>query len=128
MTHYNELDYSVNDVGASESYDVLALRGGEEPHIEVKRAHRHGRVRRSPANGVTHDRADVPTDLVVVAEIEWHDEALSKPGVDAGDHGTTGSLPTQTSPWTGIDIACPGGAYQTTASCLVVPQRFHTLQ
>jgi Domain of unknown function (DUF3883) len=71
MSHYTELGYAVTDVGAIESYDVLAIQGAEELHIEVKGSTGTADAVELTANEVTHARAVIPTDLVVVDEIKW---------------------------------------------------------
>ena len=71
MSHYQEHGYTVTDVGATESYDVLAIQGTEELHIEVKGSSGTANDVELTANEVTHARAGTPTDLVVVDEIKW---------------------------------------------------------
>ena len=71
MSHYTELGYAVTDVGAIESYDVLAIQGAEELHIEVKGSTGTADAVELTANEVTHARAVIPTDLVVADEIKW---------------------------------------------------------
>jgi hypothetical protein len=71
MTHYKELGYTVTDVGAIQSYDVLAIQKAEELHIEVKGSTSTADAVELTANEVTHARASTPTDLVVVDEIKW---------------------------------------------------------
>jgi hypothetical protein len=71
MSHYKELGYTVTDVGATQSYDVLAIQGAEELHIEIKGSTGTADTVELTANEVTHARAGTPTDLVVVDEIKW---------------------------------------------------------
>src|SRR6266496_4625914 len=61
MSHYTELGYAVTDVGAIESYDVLAIQGAEELHIEVKGSTGTADAVELTANEVTHARAVIPT-------------------------------------------------------------------
>ena len=71
MNHYRELGYTVTDVGAIQSYDVLAIQEGDELHIEVKGSTGAANAVELTANEVTHARAGIPTDLAVVDEIRW---------------------------------------------------------
>ena len=71
MRYYKELGYNVADVGATESYDVLAIQKAQELHIEVKGSTGTASAVELTANEVTHARAGIPTDLVVVDEIKW---------------------------------------------------------
>jgi hypothetical protein len=71
MSHYKELGYAVTDVGATESYDVLAIQETEELHVEVKGSTGTAGAVELTANEVAHARAGIPTDLVVVDEIKW---------------------------------------------------------
>jgi hypothetical protein len=71
MTLYGQLGYAVTDVGAIESYDVLAIQGAEELHIEVKGSISAAYDVELTVNEVDHARSDTPTDLVVVDEIKW---------------------------------------------------------
>lgn len=71
MNHYRELGYAVTDVGATQSYDVLAIHEGEELHIEVKGSTGTAAAVELTTNEVTHARAGIPTDLAVVDEIKW---------------------------------------------------------
>jgi hypothetical protein len=70
MNHYRGLGYKVSDVGSVESYDVLAVRGGDELHIEVKGSISAVDYVQLTVNEVEHARSR-RTDLVVVDQIEW---------------------------------------------------------
>jgi hypothetical protein len=70
MEHYGDLGYKVSDVGSVESFDVRAVKGADELHIEVKGSLSivdHVELTR---NEVKHARRE-RTDLVVVDEIRW---------------------------------------------------------
>ncbi|MGO4245658.1 DUF3883 domain-containing protein [Paenarthrobacter sp. RAF54_2] len=69
--HYKAAGYSVEDVGAYRSYDLLATRGDEERHVEVKGSQGFVQKVILTRNEVTHANDFGPTDLVVVAEIPW---------------------------------------------------------
>lgn len=71
MAGYGQLGYTVTDVGATESYDVLAVQDAEELHIEVKGSTGTAYDVELTVNEVDHARAGTPTDLVVVDEIKW---------------------------------------------------------
>jgi hypothetical protein len=71
MKHYRQLGYTVTDVGATESYDVLAIRDGQTLHVEVKGSMGTASDVELTVNEVTHARAETPTDLVVVDGIKW---------------------------------------------------------
>lgn len=69
--HYEAAGYSVADVGAYRSYDLLVTRAGEERHVEVKGSQGYVQKVILTRNEVTHANDFGPTDLVVVAEIPW---------------------------------------------------------
>jgi hypothetical protein len=71
MAHFESVGYDVQDVGAFESYDLRAVRGNEVRYVEVKGS--QGAVSKVilTRNEVTHANEYGPTDLVIVAEIEW---------------------------------------------------------
>lgn len=71
ITYYEASGYSVEDVGAYRSYDLLATRGAEERHVEVKGSQGHVQKVILTRNEVTHANDYELTDLVVVAEIQW---------------------------------------------------------
>jgi hypothetical protein len=83
MTRYRQLGYTVTDVGTTESYDVLAIKDGEELHIEVKGSSGTAYDVELTVNEVDHARAGIPTDLVVVDEIKWtrHDDGTIQTSV-----------------------------------------------
>jgi len=69
--HYEAAGFTVTDVGAYRSFDLLATRRGEERQIEVKGS--QGRVDKVilTRNEVAHAYESEHTDLVVVAEVLW---------------------------------------------------------
>lgn len=69
--HYEAAGFSVEDVGAYRSYDLLAKRGDEERHVEVKGSQGYVQKVILTRNEVTHANDYGPTDLVVVADIQW---------------------------------------------------------
>ena len=71
MAHYSAAGYSVEDVGAHESYDLRAIRGDEIRHVEVKGSQGHVQKVILTRNELTHADEFDRTDLVVVADIEW---------------------------------------------------------
>lgn len=71
MAHYEAAGYMVTNVGAFESYDLKAVRGDEERHVEVKGSQGYVQKVILTRNEVTHVNAFRRTDLVVVADIEW---------------------------------------------------------
>jgi hypothetical protein len=71
MVHYEGQGYDVYNVGANQSYDILALRGTEELHIEVKGSSGEDVSSVELTRGeVDHGRLST-TDLVVVDGIRW---------------------------------------------------------
>jgi hypothetical protein len=70
MNHYRGLGYEVRDVGSIESYDVHAVSGGDELHIEVKGSISAVNYVQLTVNEVEHAR-QVQTELVVVDQIQW---------------------------------------------------------
>lgn len=68
---YEGSGYNVEDVGADRSYDLLARRGDEERHIEVKGSQGYVQKVILTRNEVTHANDYGFTDLVVVADILW---------------------------------------------------------
>lgn len=71
IAHYEAAGYSVEDVGAFRSYDLLAIRGDEERHIEVKGSQGYVQKVILTRNEVKHANDYGLTDLVVVADIQW---------------------------------------------------------
>ncbi|MGK5553974.1 protein NO VEIN domain-containing protein [Actinomadura kijaniata] len=63
-------DHAITDVGATHSYDLHAVKGDEEIHIEVKGSTGTADTVELTANEVTHART-ARTDLVVVDQITW---------------------------------------------------------
>ncbi|MFC6085281.1 protein NO VEIN domain-containing protein [Sphaerisporangium aureirubrum] len=63
-------DYDINDVGTTESYDLLAVKGDEEIHIEVKGSTGTADTVELTSNEVAHART-TRTDLVVIDQISW---------------------------------------------------------
>ncbi|MQY02149.1 protein NO VEIN domain-containing protein [Actinomadura macrotermitis] len=63
-------DYEITDVGATRSYDLLAVKGDEELHIEVKGSTGIADTVELTANEVEHAK-EARTDLVVVDQINW---------------------------------------------------------
>lgn len=70
MNHYREQDYDVTDVGARESYDIHAIAGDQERHIEVKGTTMDATHVELTTAEVRHARSGL-TDLVVVDQIQW---------------------------------------------------------
>jgi hypothetical protein len=71
MLHYEGKGYDVYDVGDSQSYDIRALRGAEELHIEVKGSSIENVASVELTRGeVNHGRLSA-THLVVVDGIHW---------------------------------------------------------
>lgn len=63
-------DYDVSDVGTTRSYDLHAVKGTEEIHIEVKGSSGTADTVELTRNEVDHAH-DAVTHLVVVDQIEW---------------------------------------------------------
>jgi hypothetical protein len=70
LSHYQQLGYAVSDAGASLSYDLLATRGDETLHIEVKGSTGVARDVLLTASEIARARAGIPTDLVVIDGIK----------------------------------------------------------
>lgn len=70
MAHYRKQGYDVTDVGSIESYDICAITGIDELHVEVKGSTGRADVVELTTNEVSHARR-LTTDLVVVDEIRW---------------------------------------------------------
>ena len=60
IQHYEAAKWSVNDVGASESYDLLCRKRGKELHVEVKGTTGAGKKVSLTANEVAHARREYP--------------------------------------------------------------------
>lgn len=90
IAHYEAAGYSVEDVGAYRSYDLLATRGDEERHIEVKGSQGYVQKVILTRNEVTHANDYGLTDLVVVADIQWERHL---DGSIATDDGTMSVYP-----------------------------------
>lgn len=71
MFHYEAAGYAVEDVGAYESYDLLAVRADEVRHIEVKGSQGYIQKVILTRNELAHANDFDRTDLVVVADIDW---------------------------------------------------------
>ncbi|MFE4230356.1 protein NO VEIN domain-containing protein [Arthrobacter sp. NPDC056886] len=84
IVHYEGAGYVVEDVGAYRSYDLLAKRGDEERHIEVKGSQGYVQKVILTRNEVTHANDHGPTDLVVVADIQWERHLDGSIATDAG--------------------------------------------
>lgn len=69
--YYEASGYSVEDVGAHESYDLRVIRGQELRHVEVKGSQGYVQKIILTRNEVVHANEFARTDLVVVADIEW---------------------------------------------------------
>lgn len=84
MNHYRGLGYEVQDVGSVESYDMRAIRGGDELHVEVKGSISAIDYVQLTVNEVEHARGE-RTDLVVVDQIQWErlaDDTIRTSGGD----------------------------------------------
>ncbi|SFT96358.1 protein NO VEIN domain-containing protein [Arthrobacter sp. ov118] len=68
---YEAAGYSVEDVGAFRSYDLLVTRGDEERHVEVKGSQGYVQKVILTRNEIAHANDFGTTDLVVVADIQW---------------------------------------------------------
>ncbi len=90
ITHYEAAGFSVEDVGAHRAYDLLATRGKEERHIEVKGSQGYVEKIILTRNEVTNANDYELTDLVVVAEIRWE---RSLDGSITTDDGTMSVYP-----------------------------------
>jgi hypothetical protein len=71
IAYYAASGFSVDDVGAHESYDLRVIRGDELRHVEVKGSQGYVQKIILTRNEVTHANEFARTDLVVVADIEW---------------------------------------------------------
>lgn len=71
IAYYAASGFSVEDVGARESYDLRVIRGDEIRHVEVKGSQGHVQKVILTRNEVTHANDFDRTDLVVVADIRW---------------------------------------------------------
>jgi hypothetical protein len=71
IAHYEAAGFSVQDVGAFESYDLEVVRGGEVRHVEVKGSQGYVQKVILTRNEVSHANQFDRTDLVVVADIDW---------------------------------------------------------
>ena len=71
--HYEALGYNVDFVGAFRPYDMHLVHRttGEERHVEVKGSSRSAATVELTSGEVDHARTHQPTDLFVVADIEW---------------------------------------------------------
>lgn len=70
MDYYGRQGYHVDDVGAFESYDIKAVAGSTELHIEVKGSSGDAESVELTHNEVQHARGTA-THLVVVDQIKW---------------------------------------------------------
>ncbi|MGN9890593.1 protein NO VEIN domain-containing protein [Micromonospora sp. L31] len=70
LSHYSGRGYDVKDVGSTKSYDVLAVAGQHELHIEVKGSSGDADAVELTVNEVEHASA-ADTHLVVVDLIDW---------------------------------------------------------
>lgn len=84
-SHYRGLGYEVKDVGLTHSYDLLATRGVEVRHIEVKGSQAHIEKIQLTRNEVNHANLFENTDLVLVSDIQWTRQEdggiLTEPGL-----------------------------------------------
>lgn len=80
--HYLAQGYEVHDVGLTHSYDLLATRGDEVRHVEVKGSQGHISKIQLTRNEVVHADVFDNTDLVLVSEVTW--ERLADGGIAAG--------------------------------------------
>lgn len=71
--HYQDLGWSIDDVSATESYDLRATRDGVEKHIEVKGTTSLGQEVLLTPNEVAHARSFEPVALAVVSNIQIED-------------------------------------------------------
>jgi hypothetical protein len=71
VAHYEAAGFSVEDVGVYRSYDLLAKRGDEVRHVEVKGSQGYVQKVILTRNEVAHANDYGPTDLVVVGDIPW---------------------------------------------------------
>lgn len=71
IRHYEIAGYVVEDVGATESFDLHCTRDSEVRHVEVKGSTGYVEKVILTRNEVTHANTFDTTDLVVVAEIPW---------------------------------------------------------
>lgn len=78
--HYGVQGYDVEDVGATESFDLLCKRGSEELHVEVKGTTGLGRVVNLTANEVTHSRDYPDVALVIVDRIRMVSDTAAEGG------------------------------------------------
>jgi hypothetical protein len=69
--YYKAAGYTVEDVGAYQPYDLQVVRGDEVRHVEVKGSQGYVQKVILTRNEVTQANEFGPTDLVVVAEIQW---------------------------------------------------------
>lgn len=81
---YESQGYEVTDVGLTHSFDLIAQRGNEVRHVEVKGSQAHIEKIQLTRNEVDHANIYPLTDLVVVREIDWAREPeggySTKPG------------------------------------------------
>jgi hypothetical protein len=68
---YGALGYDVEDVGATESFDLIAQLGVERRHVEVKGSSTAALAVELTASEVAHACSDHVTDLFVVDGIQW---------------------------------------------------------
>jgi hypothetical protein len=83
--HYAALGYEVKDVGLTHSFDLVATRGAEVRHIEVKGSQAHIEKIQLTRNEVNHANTFENTDLVLISEIQWTRQEdggiLTEPGL-----------------------------------------------
>lgn len=73
IAFYESQQYSVEDVSSTESYDLVARRGGETVHVEVKGSRGEGQQVFVTANEVRHAQTYGHSALVVVSDIRITD-------------------------------------------------------
>jgi hypothetical protein len=69
MDYLTEQQYKCEDVGSTRSYDIVALRGSEELHVEVKGSAGDKLTVELTDGEVQHARSTQPTLLAVVDQI-----------------------------------------------------------
>ncbi len=86
MSWYRDAGWNVDDVSATESFDLLCTRGGEELHVEVK-----GRSTEAATVILTHNEVEHArdrnhrTELFVVSNITVSSEKDGTPAASGGD-------------------------------------------
>lgn len=81
--HFAAQGYAVKDVGLTHSYDLLATRGEEVRHVEVKGSQGHISKIQLTRNEVKHATDFDNTDLILVSEVRW--ERLEDGSIETGN-------------------------------------------